>query len=738
MDDVQRPFKNKGSQRKYLKQNTQKTIINEMKKIIIVISFLFSSISFNAQTYVNYAEGKSIETTTKNNKDLALLVDGNLSTGSLMFNPKGKPYVIELNLTAEFKIGGVHLYMDDKGILPIRNFQIQYKSGTEWFDIPEAVIKDNFSSEKSIVFNYPISMSAIRIVTSNESTFGLLEWQVWGTDVPKMPYQIKKEIPKPFLASKHWICVNQMGYNLGAPKRFTVPTAKTNLLFSIYETKSGKLVYQGIVNNKTGDFSDFNPKESTKKEYYIELEGDGLGKAKSFAFAIGRHLLQNMSYQPAVDFFNDSRSIMGSHPSAYGGTAWRDGTYYTDEVPSMILMYLSNPVFFDKMPVTMNWKAEKEKALSKDFTYISAYKDDNPMEKVIGYYSKLPPLKDAGTPDIIQCIRYGIGWNLINPVSEDPSGDPLGKELHSQTIEQFAYFLYGYPAYKKYIGEEFYKIVLDSTVKWWYESGLFNVITEVGDPKGRHAPGHSIMPNLMMYEVAKRENLANADYYLKAAQVQTQWMIKNADWSNPAFTKGQRMSEHKTINGLAHFLYHYPELAPEGLKQKLVDWAQQAVLLSDNMWDFRKFDQSTWTLPGYNEAGNVIGFPACALSVAMVLDDGELKDRLVELAYAHYDNFMGRNPQNSSAANHPHLGFKGLDSAWPFPDKRTDVCARLELTRGSLSSLPGSEMYPFNPVGRPRHGEGWTAYNSCWNLSIAYLNFFENVSDPSVLSKIDP
>ncbi|QLC64783.1 hypothetical protein LPB248_00355 [Flavobacterium sp. LPB0248] len=707
-----------------------------MKKIIIAGSFLFSCISINAQTYVNYAQGKAIEITPQNVKDAGILVDGNLSTGSLKINPKGEQCVIEVNLTAEFKIGGVHLYFDDKGILPVRNFQIQYKAGTQWLAIAEAVIKDNFSSERSIVFKEPIAMSAIRIVTANETVFGLLEWQVWGTDVPKMPCQIEKEVSKPFVASEHWICVNQMGYNLGAPKKFTVPTAKTDLPFFICDTKSGKVLYKGNLRHNKGDFSDFNPQDSAGREYYIELEGDGLGKAKSFPFAIGQHVLQNMSYQSAVDFFNDSRSIMGSHRSAYGGTAWRDGTYYTYEVPSMIVMYLSNPDFFDTMPVTVNWKEEKEKALSKEFTFISDYKDDNPMEEVIGYYSMMPPLENPRTPDIIQCIRYGIGWNLIHPVSEDPSGDVLGKQLHSQTIEQFAYFLYGYPAYKKYIGQEFYQRVLDSTLKWWDKSGLFKVITDVGDPKGRHAPGHSIMPNLMMYEVARREKLANADDYLKAAQAQTQWIIENADWNNPAFTKGQRMSEHKTINGLAHFQYNYPQLAPVGLKQKLVDWARQVVSLSDNMWDFRKFDQNTWTLPGYNEAGNVIGFPACALSVAMVLDKGELKDRLVELSYAHYDNFMGRNPQNSSAANHPHLGFTGLDKAWPFPDKRTDVCARLELTRGSLSSLPGSEMYPFNPMGRPRHGEGWTAYNACWNLSIAYLNFFENVSDPSVLSKI--
>ena len=706
-----------------------------MRNAVLILGLLLVTITSQAQSYINYAQGKSIKTTTEK-KNTQLLVDGNLTTGSLRINPKGERYTIEMDLTAEFKIGGIHVYIDNKGILPIKDFVIEYKLDQDWVKIDEASVRDNFRDRRALKFNEPISMSAIRMVTSSESTFGLTEWQVWGKDVPEMPYQVKDKKPEPFIAKEHWICVNQVGYNLDAPKGFTVPTAKTDLAFSIVEKPSGKVVYTGKLNKGKGDFSDFNPADSKAKEYTIQVEGDGFGKAESYPFAIGKHILQEMAYQPTVDFFNDSRSIMGSHPSAYGGTAWRDGTYYTHEVPSMVILYLSNPEYFDQMPVTMDWEKEKGKVLSPSFKHIPEYKDDDPMHEAKGYYTNLPALASKNTPDLIQSLRFGVGWNLIEPRSADPSGDPLGKQLHSQTIEQFAYFLYGYPAYKKYIGQEFYQQVLDSTLQWWEPAGLFEVITKIGTPKGRHAPGHSIMPNLLMYEVAKREKLDNPEAYLKAAQAQTQWMIEHADWNNPEYTKGQRMSEHKTIQGLAHFQYYYPESAPEGLQQKLTDWGKKTVSLSDNMWDFRKFDDDNYTLPGYNEVGNVIVFPACAVSVSMTLEDEVLKERLVELAYSHYDNFMGRNPQNASSINHPELGFEGVEAAWPFPDKRKDICARLEITRGSLSSLPGSEMYPFNPKGRARHGEGWTVYNACWNLTIAYLNFHEGVGDPSILKEI--
>jgi hypothetical protein len=703
-----------------------------MRKIILgIIATLFAFRS-NAQPYINYASGKLVKTTTEKKK-LHVLTDGNLSTGSVRITPSGKEYTIEMDLTAEFKIGGIHLYFEVMNILPAKGLIVQYKRDGIWVSIDESEIKNSFSEKLSITFNKSISTSAIRILTRDVMTFGILEWQVWGEDVPTIPFQVEIKETEPFIAVKHWVCVNQAAYNIDAPKGFTVPTAKTDVPFSILEEKSRKVVYSGTLKNGKGDFTDFNPVNSKDKEYVIQVQGGNIEAGESFPFRIGKHTLQKMAYQSAVDFFNDARSIMGSHPSSYGGTAWRDGTYYTFEVPSMVMLYLSDPKAIDNLAITMDWDSEKGKALSPDFKHIPDRGDDDPMYEVTTYYGKFPELKNKNTPDLIQSLRYGVGWNLAQPISRDISGDPLGKRMHGQTIEQFAYFLYGYPAYKKYIGEEFYEMVLDSTVKWWNKTGLLDVITKVGFSKGRHASGHSIMPNLLMYEVAKRENLDNPGKYLKAAQNQAQWMIDNVNWDNPSFSKGQRISEHKTIVGLSHFQYNYPELAPKGLKRKIIEWAEKAVSLSNNMWDFRMFDENNYTLPGYNEAGNVIGFPACALSVALVLDNGELKNRIVELAYSHYDNFNGRNPQNASAMNYPEVGFEGIDSAWPFPDLRKDVCARLEHTRGSLSSLPGSEMYPFNPNGKPRHGEGWTVYNSCWNLSIAYLNFYEKVSNPKIM-----
>jgi hypothetical protein len=704
-----------------------------MKNLAFFIAFMLLFVRTYAQTFTNYAQGKQV-TTYREIKNTVLLTDGSLISGPFRSDPKGESVAIDIDLTAEFKLGGIHLYFDSSiNTLPASEFSFQYKNNGEWTNIPGTSRTHNFYSQIEIKFPKVISADLVRMVVHDVTSFGILEIQIWGTDVPSIPYGIEITEQEPFTTDKHWVCANQVAYNLNAPKSFTVPTAKNNLSFVIKEKESGKLVFTGKLKNSKGIFTDFNPTDSEGKEYVIHVEGDSLKPADSYPFAIGEHALQNMAYQPAVGFFNDVRSMVGSHPSAYGGTAWRDGCYYTYEVPSMVMLYLSNREVFDKMPVTLSWIKERDLVLSPEFKPTKEHNDKDALATVKAYYTSLPKPLTENIPDIIQCIRFGTGWNFLDPVSADPSGDLTGEKMHSQTIEQFAYFLYGYPAYKKYIPEEFYQMVLDSTLNWWAESDLFDVDTIIGNPKGRMCPGHSIMPNLLMFEVARREKLENAEKYMKSAYDQTQWIIDYADWNNPSFTKGQRISEHKLVTGLAHFQANYSNLAPAGLKQKLIDWAENAVSLSDNMWDFRKFDKEIWTLPGYNEAGNVIAFPGAALSVAMVLDEGELKGRLVELAYSHYDNFCGRNPQNAHCANHPDNGFEGVERGWPFGDSRRDICARLENVRGSLSSLPGSEMYPFNPNGKSRWGEGWTAFNADWNVSLTYLNFYEGVSSVSVL-----
>jgi hypothetical protein len=241
--------------------------------------------------------------------------------------------------------------------------------------------------------------------------------------------------------------------------------------------------------------------------------------------------------------------------------------------------------------------------------------------------------------------------------------------------------------------------------------------------KGRHAPGHSIQPNLMLYEVAKREGHIDARKYLAAAVEQANWIVENLDWNDPRTTKGHRTSEFKTITGLVWLLQKYPKESPAGLQAKVEEWAGVAISRSDNMWDFRRFDlQEHWTIPKLNEPGNLAGFVAEALAASWVIKDPPTRQRLQEIACAQLDNLFGRNPKMAAAPHHPEKGFPLVERGWPkgHPD---NTCARLETTRGSLSASPGSEMYPFNPGGAYRHAEGWVNFNAAWNVALAYLKW---------------
>lgn len=526
---------------------------------------------------------------------------------------------------------------------------------------------------------------------------------------------------------QHLVSVNQLGYNTTWPKRFTAPLSPDGSVFSISKKDSKTVLFKGIVNNNIGDFSTFKPLNE-KDEYVVNVTGSGLTAGKSYPFSIDQFWLQQQLLKPALDFMIDARSVIGNHPSAYGGTPWRDGTFYSFEVPSLVLQYLSNPNDYEQLPIEINYQEEKRKVTDIGFKYVMEPEGQTALASTRKYFTDLDAPVGDKIPDIIQMIHWGIGYYLINPVTKDPSArenDEDGRRLHPQTLEQFAYFLYGFPKYKQYFSDKFYQQAKDFAFQQWDYTGLFSVYVTVGSAKGRQAPGHSIMPNLMMYEVALRDGDTRADRFMNAAIKQAEWAIKDLDFKLPANTKGQRMSEHKLIPALVYLYTKYPKHAPAKIKAKIDEWVDVALSRSENMWDFRRYDlDKNWSVPEFSETGNIAGLPAIALSAASITDNPEKKRRLEIMATAAIDDLFGRNPQNACSAHKIDLGFNHLEKPWPkgyYPN----VTARLELVRGSFSSISPTDMYPYQPNGKFGHLEGWVAFNAAWNLSLAYMNWYD-------------
>jgi len=553
------------------------------------------------------------------------------------------------------------------------------------------------------------------------------------------------------------ILLNQIGFETDSHKRFTAPVSPANSEFFIRTAKDPKPLYKGKINkDKIGDFSDFKPADSDD-EYIVVIEpSKDLRGGVSDPFKIDSNLYKKAFWQLAVDFLTDSRSVVGTHASAYGGCPWRDGTYYDFIVPSLVLMYLSDPAAIEAMPRQIDWNKDKARINSKDFVY----DPKNPnggveiFEVAKKYYNEIePPAADA--PDAVKLIHWGLGFYTLFPATHDPSKDPLGKRVHSQTLEQMAYALWAYPSIKKWIPASLYEKAKKVVFENWETAGCLDV-DPLWDPKfyldksadgrtpyplkGRHAPGHSIVPNLLMYEIAKRDNMKDPDKYLNAAVAQADWIVKNLDWENPYTTKGMRMSEHRTIPNLVWLLQKYPDKAPVGLRQSIEKWAKVAIERSSNMWDFRQFDpfRGLWTIESLNEAGNLISFPSSAIAASWVINDKDTKDKLLMLSTAQIDSVFGRNPRLSAGVGHPHMGWSqiGVDRGWPRFFK-LDTCARLEKVRGSIDTACGSEAYPFYPNALYRHTEGWVNYGATWATSLSYLNWNKKSETPSYITFVE-
>jgi hypothetical protein len=540
-----------------------------------------------------------------------------------------------------------------------------------------------------------------------------------------------------FVKDIHIVAANQVGFQTGAAKRFSAPVSPDGARFLVRVADDGEVVHEGVIRGGIGDFSSFRPADSLR-HYRIEVEGGPLGPGKGDPFLIRQNLYQEQFWQPAVDFLIDTRSVVGTHPSAFGGCPWRDGNYYDAILPALVKFYLADPACIEAMPRQIDWVADRERVLAPDFRFDAK----NPgsagiMDAVRRYYQEIePPAADA--PDVIKLIHWGAGFYLMKPDSQEPMGDPIPGQIHPQTVEQMAYVVWAWPALRQWLPESLYELCRDfcfehwepslGISEWWDPSGYEDppkgenpMGGRLHPYKGRHAPGHSIVPNLLMHEIATREGRDKPGRYLDAAIEQAKFIIERLDWEDPRTTKGHRMSEHRTIPNLVWLLKVHPEQAPQGLREKIDDWAAVVIRRSENLWDFRRYDEMDhWTIPKLNDVGNWASFPAVALAAARVVSDAGVRSRLEQLAVSHIDCLFGRNPRLAASPHLPDMGFPEVERGWPVGHKR-DVCARLELCRGSISSGPGSEMFPFQPAARYRHAEGWVNYGASWCISLATM-----------------
>jgi hypothetical protein len=676
-------------------------------KSIVATSLLFALAASAAPTPQPLALKSASASSQMAKYPASKAIDGTISDDSRWVSEKSTaPAWLVVQLAQPAKLAGVHLFTGYGAKDVIADFRIEFWSAGKWQEIPSAVITGNKASALAIPFDQTVTVATdqlrVWITSTHQDVARIKEIVVWPAEVGNLPPLPKSgggnqaDIPEIYL--------NQSGFNLGKPKRFTAPTLADGTPFIVRPAKGGDARYKGTLKNHIGDFSAFNPEDDA--EYVVEAAG-----ITSVPFRIGPFWLERVTYQNAVNFMIDSRHHVGNDRNVCRGSfGWRDDHHFGWELHTLVPQYLSNPSAYERMPRQVKYEKPKDKTL---WGALEPYNDD--------------------APDIVKLIHWGADVIVTQ------------KLAHEHIKAQLAYFLYAWPALKEHLPARNYQIVRDYAFGIWTkpdkdrdypydESSGHNLLalkTGIGSTKGGLPPGFSIEPNLMMHEVAKRENRPDADIYFDAAYKQAEWMIQNLDWNDPLTTKGQRMSEFLTITGLAHFLREYPDRAPAGLKSKINEWAEVIVRRSDNLWDFRKLDDKDgWTPMGdspqkWNEPGNVIGLPAAILAAREFITDADTQSRLDQIVWSHFDNMFGRNPVGRHYSFDAPREIEGVEHGW-FRFYPGGI-GRLADARFVIDGSPKNAHYPYHPEkGDIGWTEGWIQFNVCYNISLSYLAWSES------------
>ena len=643
----------------------------------------------------------------------AQAADGSPASAWTSAATDGQPW-LEIDLTASQRLHGLHLFSGGEGVPPVDGCSVQYWERGSWQDIPSAQIEGNTAAALAVLFDGTVEVTTdrlrLRLTPAKGGVVRVGEVVVWPASAGAVPAIVAEPASakapkgaKPAKVDVPLIYLNQSGFNLGKPKRFTAPTLADGTPFIVRPATGGPAVAQGTIQGRIGDFSSFDPQGSA--EYVVEAAG-----LTSVPFRIGMWWLERVTYQNAVDFMIDSRHYLGTHRKPCKGSfGWRDDHHFGWELNTLVPQWTSNPSAYERMPVQVRYEAPANKEL----------------------WGALAPYP-AEAPDIVKLIHWGADVLVTQ------------QRTHEFLKAQLAYFLYAWPSLSTRLPAQNYQVVRDYALANWEKStadgkypydeskdhNLLALKTHIGNTKGAYPPGFSVEPNLLMYAVAKRDGLPNPERFLQAAKAQAEWMVAKLDWNEPQITKGQRMSEFVTMTGLGRFLSDYPQQAPAGLKDSINAWAKVIVRRSDNLWDFRKLKdgdgKGTWTPMDpsspqkWNEPGNVVGLPAAIYAALPHITDAETRKRLEVIAFAHFDNMFGRNPSGRHFDHRAPQEIEGVETGWY--SRLPGGIGQLEKARFVLDGSPKDPLYPYQPeVGNIGWTEGWVQFNTPFNLGLAYL-----------------
>lgn len=495
--------------------------------------------------------------------------------------------------------------------------------------------------------------------------------------------------------------VNQIGYDSDKSKRATYMGTATS--FTVNRAIDGTVVYSGNIVDNIADFSAVD----VTGIFYLQTSSES-----SYNFNVARNRIWNVSAKVALDFMAQARQD-AFDTGGNTGYAWRDSHQFSFELNSLVMQYMSNPTYYNSLPYGI-------------------YKVNQ---------CEYTNLRTQDCPDIIWLMKFAVtryhDWNVND-----------GIQLHALIKAQVAYFLYLYPHISQYVDSSWYQTIRDWIIsqwsvttcnKSWYEvSGginhnLFTTQAKIGTVKGMLPPGYAIVPNFMMYEVATRDSLATASQFMTAAENNIAWLVNSVDLSDPTNTKGQRMSEYITFHALTYAYEMYPSHCPSGTYAKIASVANLLISRSNNLWDYTQYQTdgdlsgsatTIWNNAEVQTSGlannpGYVGMMGVYFALARVITDSSVKAKLKELAMSHIAHGFGRNPLGRCFDYKATEDFDGAQLGWV--ERYQGGAGDLGWVVGVLDGSPKEGSFPFNPNASTGYTEGWVAFNSAWNMALAYL-----------------
>lgn len=201
----------------------------------------------------------------------AKAIDGVVSDDSRWVSQKSSvPAWLELELGGTQKLAGIHLYSGYQNTNALQKFVVQFWREGQWRDIPSAMFENNRATALAISFDDTVDVTTDKlrlwITATHQDVARVLEVMVWPTSGGNVPPLAAKSVKdgKPLQDEPvPLIYLNQSGFNLGKPKRFTAPTLPEGTAFVVRPAKGGEVLFAGKLDKEhIGDFSAFNPDDA--------------------------------------------------------------------------------------------------------------------------------------------------------------------------------------------------------------------------------------------------------------------------------------------------------------------------------------------------------------------------------------------------------------------------------------------------------------------------------------------